>query len=126
MRVHKAASHTMSEGAASAAHVVTPPMGWSSLSSLLSSFLNDQPEFRELIHAVDKAHQFYSDATHDVGRLEHCLDTIKVALEASERETTAVQVAAADSQTRIVIEDASLSYRLVCRLPLLIVLSSYC
>jgi hypothetical protein len=59
--------------------------------------LDDRREFRELIRAVDKACQHYSDATHEVGRLERCLDDIRVALEASERETVAAQAAAADA-----------------------------
>ena len=46
---------------------------------------------------MDEAHQRYSDATREASRLECCLDTIRVALEASERETTTVQAAATDA-----------------------------
>ena len=54
------------------------------------SSLDDRREFRKLIRGVDEAHQHDSDATHKVRRLERCLDAIRVALEASERETTAM------------------------------------
>jgi hypothetical protein len=37
---------------------------------------------------VDEAHQRYSDATRDVSQLERCLDDVRVALKALERETT--------------------------------------
>jgi hypothetical protein len=50
--------------------------------------LDDWCEFRELVRVEDEARQCYSDATHEVGWLERCLDAIKVALEASERETS--------------------------------------
>ena len=66
---------------------MTPPTGGSSSSS---SFSDDQREFYELVHGVDEARQRYSDATSEVSWLEHCLDAIRVALEASERETTAM------------------------------------
>jgi hypothetical protein len=44
-------------------------------------------EFHELIQAADESHQLYSDATREVGQLELCLDTVELALSASERET---------------------------------------
>lgn len=60
-----------------------------SSSSFSSSSSNNWWEFHELIHAVNEARQRYSEATRKVGRLEHCLDIIGVALTASEVETTA-------------------------------------
>ena len=46
---------------------------------------------------MDEAHQRYSDATREVGWLERCLDVVRVALEASEIETTAMQVTVIDA-----------------------------
>jgi len=46
---------------------------------------------------MDKSHRLYSDATRKVGQLQLCLNTIEVALFASERETAAAQVAAIDA-----------------------------
>jgi hypothetical protein len=43
-----------------------------------------------------------SDATREVGRLERCLDTVGVALTASERETAAAQAATTNAQAPIV------------------------
>ena len=65
--------------------------------SCSSSSSDDQQEFHELIHASKEAHQHYSIATHEVSRLERCLDAVGVALEASKRETIATQAAAADA-----------------------------
>jgi hypothetical protein len=75
----------------------------SSLSSSSSS-LDHWWEFCELICMVDEAHQHYSNATYEVGQLEHCLDAIGVVLAASERETTAAQVLTTDTQARIMGE----------------------
>jgi hypothetical protein len=49
--------------------------------------LNNQPEFHELIRGANEAHQRYSNTTHEVSWLKHCLDAVRVALEASKRET---------------------------------------
>jgi len=76
----------------------------SSSFSSSSSSSNDQREFYVLFHVVDEAHQCYSDATREVGRLERCLDTIRVALAALERETTTMQAATTDAQADIVGE----------------------
>jgi hypothetical protein len=46
---------------------------------------------------VDEAHRCFFDATHEVSRLESCLEDVRVALEASKRETAAAQAAAADA-----------------------------
>jgi hypothetical protein len=73
---------------------------------------------------MDEARQRYSDATHEVSQLERYLDAIRVALEASERETTTVQAAAVDAQARIVGKGASSSCCPVHRSPFLIFLSS--
>ena len=67
---------------------MTSPIGWSSSSS---SSLDDRCEFCELVRGVDEAHQRYSGATRKVSQLEHCLDTIWVALEALKRETTVAE-----------------------------------
>jgi len=56
-------------------------------SSSSSSTSNDWREFHELVRGADEAHQCYSDATREVSRLECCLNAIRVALEASERES---------------------------------------
>jgi hypothetical protein len=45
-------------------------------------------EFRELRHAAEVSHESYLDTAHEVDQLGGCLDAIKVALEASGRETT--------------------------------------
>ena len=95
--VPEAASHAVSRGATSAAHAMTPPIGGSSSSSSSLSSLDDRREFHELVHRADESHQRYSDATHKVSRLECCLDAIRVALEASERETATAQVVATDA-----------------------------
>ena len=94
MRVCRAASHATSRGAASAAHAMTPPIGELSSSSASS---DDWREFRELVCGADEAYQRYSNATCEVSRLERCLDAIRVALEASERETIATWAAAIDT-----------------------------
>ena len=73
---------------------MTPPIGGSS--SSLSS-LDDRHGFHELIHRVNKARQRYSDATSEVSWLEHCLDAVRVALEASNRETTTMQAVATNA-----------------------------
>ena len=70
---------------------MTLPIGGSSSSS---SSLDDRREFHELVRGADEAHQRYSDATHEVSRLEHYLDTVRVALETLERETATAQAAA--------------------------------
>jgi hypothetical protein len=54
----------------------------------------------------DKDHQRYSDATHEVRRLERCLDAIRVTLVASERDIIAAHVAATDTKARITGEGA--------------------
>ena len=46
---------------------------------------------------MDESHRLYSDTTREVGQLQLYLDTIEVALFASERETTTMWVAAADA-----------------------------
>ena len=81
-------------GATAGACALTPPIGGSS-SSLSSS--NDRCEFHEVVHGVDEAHLLYSDATYKVSQLEHCLEAVRVALEASERETTATWVVPYDA-----------------------------
>ena len=60
------------------------------MSSLLLSSSDDRREFCKLTHVVDEARQHYSDTTREVVCLERCLDAIRVALEASERETAIV------------------------------------
>jgi hypothetical protein len=84
---HKAASRAAPAGAIDAIRDVTPPTGGSSSSS---PSLDDWHEFCELVHGADKACQHFSDATREVSRLECYLEAVRVALEASERETTAV------------------------------------
>jgi hypothetical protein len=74
----------------------------SSLSSSSSSSSDDQCKFHELVHGAIEARQRLSDTTREVGRLECYLNTIEVALAASERETTAAQATTADSQAHIV------------------------
>lgn len=66
---------------------MTPSSAGSGSSSSSSSYSDDRREFQELIRAAGGAHQRYSDATHEVGRLELYLDAVRVALAASERET---------------------------------------
>jgi hypothetical protein len=95
-------------------------------SSSSSSSLDDQREFHKLIRGADEAHQCYSDETHEVSRLEHCLDAVNVALKASERETAAAKAVATDAQARIMGKGASLSCCPIHRLSFLIFLSSCC
>jgi len=71
---------------------MSPPLVGLSSSS---SSLEDWCEFRKLVCGVDEARQHYSNATHEVSRLERCLEAVQVALEASERETTTVQASVA-------------------------------
>ena len=54
-----------------------------------SSSSDDRREFHELVHMANEARQCYSDATLAVDRLERYLDTVGVALAASEVETVA-------------------------------------
>ena len=63
--------------------------------SLSSS--DDRWEFCELVRTVYGARQRYSDTTHEVGRLERCLNTVGVALIASERETVVAQAVIIDA-----------------------------
>jgi hypothetical protein len=65
-----------------------PPIGGSSSSPSSSS--EDRREFCKLIHWADEAHQCYSNATCVVSQLERCLDAVRVALEALEREIATV------------------------------------
>lgn len=95
----------MSRGPIGTAHAVTSPAAGLSLSSLSSCSLDDQHEFCKLIQAADEAHQCYSNSTHEVGRLERCLEAIRVALEASEREITAMQAVAIDALAPIMGKD---------------------
>jgi hypothetical protein len=46
---------------------------------------------------ADVSRYLYSDVTHKVGKLQLCLNIIDIALSASERETAALLVAAADA-----------------------------
>jgi rhamnose utilization protein RhaD (predicted bifunctional aldolase and dehydrogenase) len=62
-----------------------------------SSSSDDRLEFCELVRWADEARQCYSNATHEVSRLERYLDTVRVALEASKRETAAMQAATANA-----------------------------
>jgi chromosome segregation ATPase len=78
-----------------------------------SSSSDDHREFHNLVRRANEARQRYSDATREVSRLERYLKTVRVALEATERETAAMQVAAADAQARIVGKDASTSCCLI-------------
>jgi hypothetical protein len=57
------------------------------VTSLSSSSSDDRREFREIVHGANEARQRFSNATCEVSRLEHCLKAIRVALEASKRET---------------------------------------
>jgi hypothetical protein len=61
------------------------------------SYSDDWRKFYELIRGVDKARRCFFDATHEVSRLESCLEDVQVALEASKRETAAAQAVAADA-----------------------------
>jgi hypothetical protein len=79
------------------------------LSSSSSSSSDDRREFRELVRRADEAYQRYSDATHEVSQLEHCLEAVRVAIKASKRETVVAQAVATDAQARIVGKDASTS-----------------
>jgi hypothetical protein len=85
---------------------MTPPTGGSS-SSLSSS--DDRREFHELTCKADKACQRYSDATCEASWLEYCLDAVRVALEALERETATARAVAADAQACVMGKGASLS-----------------
>lgn len=84
-------------GSACAAPAVTPTDGGVQLVSSSSSSFDDQQEFRELIRKANVSRYLYSDATHKVGRLQLCLNVVDIALSASERETAALRVAAADA-----------------------------
>ena len=46
---------------------------------------------------MDEARRRFFDATHEVNQLEHCLEAVQVALEASKMETAAAQAAIADA-----------------------------
>ena len=94
VHVHRVASRATFVGAASATRATTPPAGGSSPS--LSS-LGDRRELRELAREADEACQHCSDTTREASQLERCLDAIRVALEASERETIATWAAAIDT-----------------------------
>ena len=72
----------------SAARIMTALTIGSSSASSLSSSSYDRWEFYELIRMADEYCRLYSDATCKVGWLELCLDTIGLALFASDRETT--------------------------------------
>ena len=89
--VCRVASHTMSGGVGHGTCAVTLPTGGLSSSS---SSLDNRCEFHELICEVDEARQCYSDTTHKVSWVECCLDAIRVALEALEREIATLQAAA--------------------------------
>jgi hypothetical protein len=84
---------------------MTPPTEGLGSSSSLSS-LHDRWEFHELVRTSDEGHQCYSDATHEVRRLERCLDAIRVTLMALERDIAAAHVAATDTEARIIGEGA--------------------
>ena len=86
VRVCMASSHAASRGIANAARAMTPPIRRSSSSSSSS---DDHHEFCELARGTDEARQHYSDATGEASRLERCLDAVRVALEALERENAA-------------------------------------
>ena len=102
MCTSRAISHSTSvaRGSSRAHRAMTPPTEGSGSPSSSSS-LNDLWEFHELVRMLDEAHPRYSDATHEMSQLECCLDIVRVALKAMERETTALQAVAADAQARI-------------------------
>ena len=78
---------------------MTSPTAGSSSSSSSWSCSDDRWEFLELIRAADEAHRCYSDATHEVGRLEHCLT-------ASEVETIAKYAVITDALAHIIGESS--------------------
>lgn len=113
----RAASYAAPAGAASTARAMTPPSR--GLSSPSSSS-KDRREFCGLVRGANEARQRYSNATRKVSQLEHSLEAVQVALEASERETTVAQAAATDAQSCVVGKDVSMSCHLTRHLSFLI------
>ena len=72
-----------------------------SMVSSSSSFESGQ-DIRNLIRERREAKNLYSEATLEVGRLEQCLDAIKIALSASEEETNVAQMRANEAHARAV------------------------
>jgi hypothetical protein len=52
---------------------------------------------RDLVYVRDEVRSLHSDATHEMGWLQLCLEAIQAALSASERETTTTRATATDA-----------------------------
>jgi hypothetical protein len=76
---------------------MTLPIEGSSSSSSSSSSSDDWCEYHEHVCEANEARQCYCDATREASQLERCLDTIRVALKALEREIATTQAMAADT-----------------------------
>ena len=82
----------------------------SSSSSSSSSFELGQ-DIWNLIRERREAENLYSKATLEVGRLEQCLDAIKIALSASKEETSVAQMRADEAHAR---EEGKISLKSLC------------
>jgi len=71
---------------------------YSSSSSSLSSELGQ--DIQNLIRERREAENLYSEATLEVGRLDQCLNDVKIALFASKEETNVAQMRADEAHAR--------------------------
>ena len=72
----------------------------SMVSSSLSSSSELGQDIRNLICERREGGKLYSEATLEVGRLEQCLDAVKIALSTSEEETNVAQMRADEAHAR--------------------------
>ena len=79
-------------------HAIKTHLAGSMVSSS-SSFESGQ-DIRNLVHERREAGNLYSEATLEVGRLEQCLDAVKISLSASEEETNVAQMRVDEAHAR--------------------------
>ena len=70
------------------------------VSSSSSSSSKSGQDIHNLIHERREAENLYSEATLEVGRLEQCLDAVKIALSESEEETNVAWMRADEAHAR--------------------------
>ena len=71
-----------------------------SSSSSSDSESYDGQDVQNIIRERREAENLYSKATLEVGRLEQCLDAIKIVLSTSEEETNVAQMSADEAHAR--------------------------
>ena len=91
----------MEVGQQSIVRAIKAHLAGSMVSSSSSSFSESSQDIYNLIRERREARNLYSKAMLEVGWLEQCLDTVKIALPASEEETNVAQMRANEAHARV-------------------------